>query len=88
VWAAVQRRRQRHQIRADAVLEDLYALAGHHEDEHAHDVTVLEAMRLGRTDVRRALGVLEERGLARRSGPSGWTITKAGRAEAEEGDVT
>jgi DNA-binding GntR family transcriptional regulator len=43
-------------------------------------------MRRGRTDVRRALGVLEERGLARRSGTSGWTITKAGRAEAEESD--
>jgi manganese/zinc/iron transport system permease protein len=88
LWAAVQRRRQRHQIRADAVLEDLYALAGQHEEEHAHEVTVLEAMRRGRSDVRRALGVLEERGLARRSGPSGWTITKAGRAEAEEGDET
>lgn len=88
LWAAVQRRRQRHQIRADAVLEDLYALAGQHEGEHAHDVTVLEAMRRGRSDVRRALGVLEERGLARRSGPDGWTITTAGRAEAEEGDET
>jgi manganese/zinc/iron transport system permease protein len=86
LWAAVERRRQRHQIRADAVLEDLYALAGQHEGEHSHDVSVLEAMRRGRTDVRRALGVLEERGLARRSGTSGWTITKAGRAEAEESD--
>ena len=85
LWASVQRRRQRHQIRADAVLGDLYALAGQHEGEHAHDVTVLEAMRLGRTDVRRALGVLEERGLARRDGASGWTITPAGRTEAERG---
>lgn len=85
LWASVQRRRQRHQIRADAVLGDLYALAGQHEGEHAHDVTVLEAMRLGRTDVRRALGVLEERGLARREGPSRWTITPAGRTEAERG---
>jgi manganese/zinc/iron transport system permease protein len=84
LWVAVQRRRQRHQIRADAVLDDLYALAGQHEGEHAHDVTVLEAMRRGRTDVRRALGVLEERGLARRSGPTGWTITSAGRTEAED----
>jgi manganese/zinc/iron transport system permease protein len=83
VWAGVQRARQRQQIRADAVLGDLYALAAQHEGEHAHDVTVLEAMRLGRTDVRRALGVLEERGLARRDGVSGWTITPAGRTEAE-----
>jgi manganese/zinc/iron transport system permease protein len=83
LWAAVQRRRQRQQIRADAVLGDLYALAGQHEDEHAHDVTVLEAMRLGRTDVRRALDVLQERGLARRDAAGGWTITRAGRTEAE-----
>ncbi|HEX6308748.1 MAG TPA: metal ABC transporter permease [Longimicrobiales bacterium] len=83
VWAAVQRRRQRHQLREDAVLADLYALAGHHEGEHAHEVTVLEAMRAGRTDVRRALGVLEQRGLARRSGTSSWTITGAGRDEVE-----
>src|SRR5690606_22963277 len=77
LWAAVQRRRQRQQIRADAVLGDLYLLAGQHAGEHAHDVTVLEAMRLGRTDVRRALGVLEERGLARRGTDGGWTITRA-----------
>jgi DNA-binding IclR family transcriptional regulator len=83
VWAGVQRARQRQQIRADAVLGDLYALAAQHEGEHAHDVTVLEAMRLGRTDVRRALGVLEERGLARRDGVSHWTITPEGRTEAE-----
>ncbi|MBR9988121.1 MAG: metal ABC transporter permease [Gemmatimonadetes bacterium] len=84
IWAAVQRRQQRRQIRADAVLGDLYALAGHHESEHAHDVTVLEAMRAGRTDVHRALDILEERGLARRDGTGGWTITRAGRAEAEQ----
>jgi manganese/zinc/iron transport system permease protein len=84
LWAAVQRRRQRQQIRADAVLGDLYLLAGQHEGEHAHDVTVLEAMRLGRTDVRRALGILEERGLARRDQLGGWTITRAGRDEAEQ----
>ncbi|HEX6132848.1 MAG TPA: iron chelate uptake ABC transporter family permease subunit [Longimicrobiales bacterium] len=85
LWAAVQRRRQRQQIRADAVLADLYALAEHHEGEHAHEVSVLEAMRAGRTDVRRALGVLEERGLARRSGADAWTITGTGRDEVERG---
>lgn len=83
IATAVQRRRQRQQIRADAVLADLYLLAGQHEGEHAHELTVLETMRSGRTDVRRALGVLEERGLARRSGATGWSITREGRAEAE-----
>lgn len=86
VWAAVQRRRQRSQIRADAVLGDLYALAGHHEDTHAHDVTVLEAMRAGRTDVRRALDVLEERGHARQDDSGRWYITQPGRAEAEQAE--
>lgn len=85
VWAAVQRRKQRHQIRADAVLDDLYALGAQHEGEHTHDVTVLEAMRAGRTDVRRALEILEGRGLARRDSAGAWTITSAGRSEAEQG---
>jgi manganese/zinc/iron transport system permease protein len=84
VFAAVQRRRQRREIRADAVLSDLYALAGQHAGEHTHHVGVLEAMRAGRTDVRRALGELEERGLAR-SDETGWTITPSGRDEVERG---
>jgi manganese/zinc/iron transport system permease protein len=83
VWAAVQRRRQRQQIRADAVLGDLYALAGHHEGEHAHSVAVIEAMRAGRTDVSRALRVLEQRGQARQHRDGGWLITEAGRVEVE-----
>jgi manganese/zinc/iron transport system permease protein len=83
VAAAVQRRRQRQRIRTGAVLADLYALAGHHERDHAHDISVLEAMRAGRTDVRRALDVLEDRGLARRDAAGGWLITGAGRTEVE-----
>jgi manganese/zinc/iron transport system permease protein len=83
VWAAVEQRRQRRQIRTDAVLADLYALAGQHAQEHAHDVAVLEAMRMGRGDVRRALGLLERRGLARQADSGGWTITPEGRASAE-----
>jgi manganese/zinc/iron transport system permease protein len=82
-WAAVRRRRQRQQIRTGAVLADLYALASQHETEHPHDVSVLETMRAGTIDVRRALARLEERGLARRSGRAGWLITAAGRAQLE-----
>jgi manganese/zinc/iron transport system permease protein len=86
VWAAVQRRRQRQQLRTDAVLADLYELAGQHEVEHAHAVGVLEMMRAGRTDVSRALRLLEERGLARRDRAGGWLITGAGRTEVERED--
>lgn len=83
LFAAVQRRRQRHQIRTDAVLADLYDLAGQHHAEHAHELSVLQAMRAGRTDVQRALAVLEERGLARRDARGAWLITPAGRADVE-----
>jgi manganese/zinc/iron transport system permease protein len=85
-WAAVARRRQRQQIRTDAVLADLYTLAGQHKEEHAHDVKVLEMMRAARTDVRRALEILESRGLARRDAADEWLITERGRAEAEQDD--
>ncbi|MEX1182097.1 MAG: metal ABC transporter permease [Gemmatimonadota bacterium] len=84
LWASVQRRRQRHQLRTGAVLGDLYALAEQHAHEHAHDVTVLEAMRAGRADVRRSLDVLEERGHARRT-DGGWVITGEGREQVEHG---
>lgn len=83
LYAAVQRRRQRQQIRTDAVLADLYDLAAQHDAEHAHDVTVLQAMRAGRTDVHRALDLLEERGLARRDAQGAWLITQAGREDVE-----
>ncbi|HUF51552.1 MAG TPA: metal ABC transporter permease [Longimicrobiales bacterium] len=87
VWDAVRHQRQRRNIREDAVLADLYELARQHEDEHAHDVNVLEAMRAGRTDVRRALRVLEERGHARQT-DGRWVITRQGADEAlrQEGD--
>jgi manganese/zinc/iron transport system permease protein len=83
LWAAAWRRRQRQQLRTDAVLADLHALAEQHETEHAHDASVLEALHGGRTDVRRTLAVLQERGLARRGRDGGWLITAAGRAELE-----
>jgi manganese/zinc/iron transport system permease protein len=87
VWAAAERRRQRRQIRTDAVLADLYLLAGHHAGEHAHDVAVLKAMRAGGTDVGGALGILERRGHARRDEAGGWLITEAGRTQVERSDA-
>jgi manganese/zinc/iron transport system permease protein len=84
VWSAVQRRRQRQQLRTDAVLADLHSLARQHAGERAHDVRVLEMMRGGRTDVARTLAVLRARGLARQDAGGQWLITDAGRAEAEQ----
>lgn len=84
VPASLRRRRQRQQVRTDAVLADLHELAGQHAGERAHPLGVLETMRGRHTDVRRALELLESRGLARRSGSDGWTITGEGRAQAEQ----
>jgi manganese/zinc/iron transport system permease protein len=86
VWAAVRDSRQRQQIRTDVVLGDLYALARQHAADHAHDLGVLEALRTSRGDVRTALQLLEQRGLARRDDTGRWLITSAGRAAAERGD--
>jgi manganese/zinc/iron transport system permease protein len=83
-WAALQRRRQSRQIRTDAVLADLYALAKHHEGDHAHAVSVLETMRGGRSDVHRSLAALEDLGLARRDDAGGWLITPEGRTRSED----
>jgi manganese/zinc/iron transport system permease protein len=86
IWSAVRQRRQRHQLRTDVVLSDLYELSRQHAAEHAHDLGVLEAMRTSRGDVRRALQLLEERGLARQDAGGRWCITAAGRAAAEQRD--
>jgi manganese/zinc/iron transport system permease protein len=85
VWSAVQRRRQRQQLRTDAVLADLHTLALQHASERPHDVGVLEMMRGGRTDVPRTLDALRARGLARQDSSGRWLITEAGRVEAERG---
>jgi manganese/zinc/iron transport system permease protein len=81
VWDAVRHSRQRRQIRADAVLADLYELSRQHEHEHAHGASVLQAMRAGRSDVQRGLDVLAQRGLVREV-DGGWVITREGADEA------
>lgn len=85
VWDALRRRRNRRVIRADAVLEDLRALAFQHDGAgHGHQSGVLEAMAGGRRDVLRSLEQLESRGLARRLPDGTWTITERGLAESGE----
>src|SRR5262249_31385891 len=76
--------RQRRQLRLEAVLEDLYALARQHDNpEHGHAVAALQAMRMGQGDVIRSLERLETRGWARQTAPREWALTADGRAEAE-----
>jgi manganese/zinc/iron transport system permease protein len=76
-WAAD--RRARRQIREDLVLANLQALAAQHAGhEHGHSIAAIEAVSAGQVDVRRSLELLRSRGLARRAGDGGWTITAAG----------
>ena len=83
LWSWVRERRNRRHLRVDAVLGDLYALAAQHGTlEHAHSVATLEAMDAG-GGVAASLEELEERGWARRRESDEWSLTPAGRAEAE-----
>ena len=82
IWVLLGERRNRRQLRADAVLEDLYLLAAQHDDpRHAHSVGALEAIRMGRGSARRSLEALRVRGWAGRSG-DGWALTDDGFVEA------
>jgi manganese/zinc/iron transport system permease protein len=84
LWEQVRHWRQRRQLRLDAVLGDLYALAAQHADpEHGHAAAVLQAMSVGAGGVRPSLEELSRRGWARRLGGDEWALTPAGRAEAE-----
>lgn len=84
VWHWLQQLRNQRQLRLQAVLCDLRELAGQHPSlEHAHTVTVLQAMSAGRGGVQRSLQELAARGWARRIGADQWTLTPQGLAEAE-----
>jgi manganese/zinc/iron transport system permease protein len=83
-WRALERRRRHREIREDAVLLDLYALAAQHgQREHAHRAEVLVAMRPG-VGVERSLEALAERGDARQAGDGGWVLTQQGRTHARD----
>ncbi len=81
---AWRRWRRRRDLRLHGVLLDLFALAGQHGDPTAapHAVAVLRAMAAGGS-VRRSLRELTDRGWAAHAGGDLWTITAAGRGEAE-----
>jgi manganese/zinc/iron transport system permease protein len=92
-WARHQRRRR--QLQVEAVLTDLYHLAGQHSNwEHPHPITVLRTMNRGRGGVRRTLQELAARGWVRPGGADSWALTLAGVQEArrrlaqnQEGEV-
>jgi manganese/zinc/iron transport system permease protein len=85
VWNLARQRRNRRQLRADAVLSDLFTLAGHHEDPtHGHSLAALEAMRLGQGSARRSLEALRDRGWARVGAADDWSLTGEGLEEARK----
>ncbi|CAN5685673.1 iron chelate uptake ABC transporter family permease subunit [soil metagenome] len=82
VWEWFRRQRSRRRLQTDAVLGDLYVLAGQHRGiEHAHPIGTLQAMR-GDGAVGPTLHELRRRGLARRTGEHGWSLTQQGYVEA------
>jgi manganese/zinc/iron transport system permease protein len=83
VWNWVRRRRNRHSLRVEAMLEGLYVLAGQHEEQHPHDINVLRAMNLGRGGVERSLRELQRRGWAEEV-EGGWVLTEEGMKQAEK----
>ncbi|MEX2530758.1 MAG: metal ABC transporter permease [Gemmatimonadota bacterium] len=84
--AMLRRRRVRREVRADAVLTDLYAMSAQHGDarDHPHSVAALEAMSERRVGVLRSLEELAERGWAAERESGEWVLTPSGRARARE----
>ena len=82
-WRWLREGHNRRRLALDAVLADLYALARQHGTlEHGHSEATIAAMNV-RGGVRRSLEELERRGLVRRLDDDTWTLTSAGRDEAE-----
>lgn len=85
VWNRIRSRRNRHTLRARAVLADLNTLALQHPDQdHGHSVAVLRAMSTNPDGVSYALKQLRERGQAREVEHDVWALTDAGLAEASQ----
>jgi manganese/zinc/iron transport system permease protein len=83
VWEWGRRQRNRRRLQTEAVLDDLFVLAGQHESrEHEHPLGTLQAMRPGTANVPGSLEELRRQGFARRSGAGGWSLTAEGLREA------
>lgn len=80
VWAFIRKKINDRKIQMFAVLEDLFALYGQHENSvHPHSINVIRAMSSGHGGTERTLQILLERGLANYS--DGWSITSKGIEE-------
>jgi manganese/zinc/iron transport system permease protein len=83
VWSWLQQRRNRHTLRTQAVLSDLYGLASQHSDpRHPHNVEVLRAMNRYQGGVRHSLGVLQSAGLVKETSAGQWALTDSGADHA------
>jgi manganese/zinc/iron transport system permease protein len=84
LWSWVREQRNRRRLQLEAVLSDLYILSAQHPGlERGHTIEVLRTMAIGHGGVDRSLRVLEERGLARRTGKAAWVLTGRGLEEAK-----
>ncbi len=75
--------RNRSRLRTEAVLLDLHALAGQHEDgSHPHEIGALEAMGHHPGGAEETLRHLRKRGYVSERDPGHWVLTEAGRERA------
>ncbi len=84
VWNWVRHRRNRHRLRIDSVLSDLYRLGQQHNDlQRPHSIEILRTMNRGRGGVEHTLKILEKRGLVQSANGRLWALTARGAAEAQ-----
>jgi manganese/zinc/iron transport system permease protein len=82
-WAAEQRNRRKLQV--EAVLSDLYILAGQHpEIEHGHPIEVLRTMSIGHGGVDRSLKELKARRWVEQKPDGNWILTEKGMEQAQQ----
>ncbi len=85
VWSWARRQRSRRTLRTQAVLADLYTLAGNHGDPYyAHNYELLRAMNRYQGGVRHSLRTLAESGLVRETARGEWALTNSGLAQAQQ----
>jgi manganese/zinc/iron transport system permease protein len=85
IWNWIRSQRNRHKLRARAVLADLNTLAMQHpNEEHGHSIAVLRAMSVNPDGVSHALGQLKERGHAQEVSHDVWALTEEGLAAAKK----
>ena len=85
VWNWLRQQRNRHQLRRDTILSDLYYLAAQHDNpEYGHSIEVLRAMNAGRKGVEHTLKTLAEQDLVTQTKSGDWLLTAAGRVEAKQ----